>query len=142
MALADALFQLYKGLTYLDMIPRPAKGSKYRDPKLQMEIRFKPFLAIKDPKLPTFGDFENAVCSYGPFEKPTSAPLDIAKTCSVGVDEGVKTAKSEFAAMKKMGKEKALCLGVEDWEKVRCKYSSPVSFSKADKNRYRMCPHC
>lgn len=129
-ALANALFQLYEGLAYLDLIPRPAKGSKYANPHLQLEIRFKAFLAIKDPKLPTFEDFENAISPYGPPEKPSNALSDIVKTFSVGVDEGVKRAKSEFTALKKMGKEKALRVGVEDWEKVCCSCFLSILFSK------------
>ena len=124
-ALANALFQLYSGLAYLDVIPRPAKGSKYANPHLQLEIRFKAFLAINDPKLPTFEDFENAISPYGPPEKPADTLLDTVMTFSVGVDDGVKIAKSEFTALKKMGKEKALCIGVEDWEKVWCSFSVP-----------------
>jgi hypothetical protein len=118
-ALARALYQMYTCLSYQGCIPQAARNSKYRDSKKQYEIRFKYFLTIEDPKLPPFEEFERALNPYGSFESPSVDRDDIAHSCIEMVEASVRDARSNFAALKRMGSEKALCMGVEDWEKVK-----------------------
>lgn len=117
-ALANALHALYTCLSYQGCISQAARNSKYRNPRLQYEIRFKPFLTIEDPRLPTFEEFEAALHLAGPFESPTVESDEMVRMFTESVEACVKEAKSNFAALKRMGRDKALCVGVEDWEKV------------------------
>lgn len=118
-ALARALYQMYTCLSYQGCIPQAARNSKYRDPKKQYEIRFKYFLTIEDPKLPPFEEFERALNPYGSFESPSVNRDDILHSCIEMVEASVRDARSNFAVLKRMGGGKALCMGVEDWEKVK-----------------------
>jgi len=117
-ALASGLHQTYTCLSYLGRVPQTAKDSKYKDPRKQWEIRFKPFLTINDPRLPEFDEFQQALTPYGSFENPGIERNRIIDYCCGTVDMCVKDAKDNFAALKRMGKEKALCSGVESWDKV------------------------
>lgn len=117
-ALASALYQMYTCLSYQGSIPQAARNSKYRDPKIQYEIRFKYFLTIEDPKLPPFEEFERALSPYGSFESPNIDRERIVISSVDTIEASAKDARGNFAALKRMGIEKALCTGVEDWEKV------------------------
>jgi len=120
--LANGLHQTYTCLSYLGCVPQTARDSKYKDARKQWEIRFKPFLTISDPRLPEFDEFQQALTPYGSFENPGIGRTRIIDYCCGTVDMCVKDAKDNFAALKRMGKEKALCSGVESWDKVCFQY--------------------
>ena len=116
--LASGLHHLYTCLSYLGCIPAAAQNSKYKDPRKQWEIRFKPFLTIGDPRLPAFEEFQQVLTPHGSFENPSIGTAQIVDNCIGTVDKYVKEARDNFAALKRMGKDKALCSGVENWDKV------------------------
>jgi hypothetical protein len=78
----------------------------------------KPFLSITAPETPTFEEFEEAMCPFGPYEKPSIPIVAIGKEYLAGVEESVKLAKGEFASVKKIGAEGCGSGGLEEsWGK-------------------------
>jgi hypothetical protein len=119
-ALAKALHSIYICLSYLGCLPSTASGSSFHQPKLNYELRMKPFLSIKTPELPSFREWAEVLHPFGQYN---DADRDFAMSRAdylETMDEQIKMAKMHFAALKKLGSVAAGCEGLDDaFKKVR-----------------------
>lgn len=80
----------------------------------------KPFLAVDTPRMPPFDEFNNDLHPFGPYDAPDRPLPEIIYRLTHDVDNMVKEAKGELAALKKLGAKAAKSEGVKEaWEKVR-----------------------
>lgn len=80
----------------------------------------KPFLSVDTPHLPPFEEFDKDLHPFGPYDAPDRPMQEIVYRLTHDVENMVKEAKVEFAAVKKLGAQAAKSDGVKDaWEKVR-----------------------
>lgn len=105
-ALASALADLYSMIILLGLIPVPAHTASSAD--LRHELRLKPFVPIGTPSLPGADELDPTLRS------------DSESVGSVmrGLEDKLKLAKMELAALKKCGPEQAQVVGVEEgWQR-------------------------
>jgi hypothetical protein len=121
-ALASALSSMYIYLSYLGHCFGTSLNSPFHQPQLKHELRMKPFLNIRSPELPTFDEWDTALHPFGEYYEGSNAFKIAQGPYLEKLDNGIKQAKAQFAAMKKMGAAAAGCDGVEEsWSKV-CEY--------------------
>ena len=102
-SLSSALSSLYIYNSYLHLIPDTASKSKFHCAKLRYELRMKPFLSITAPELPPFQEYDEVLHPFGPYTAPT---VDLKFTNGIflqSIEDDLKTAKIEFAGLKKIG---------------------------------------
>lgn len=115
-SLAEALCSLYTLLHYLNAVPSPSRP--FGQPSLRYELRMKPFLSVDTPHLPPFEEFDKDLHPFGPYDAPDRPMQEIVYRLTHDVENMVKEAKVEFAAVKKLGAQAAKSDGVKDaWEK-------------------------
>jgi hypothetical protein len=117
-ALSSALSSMYITLLYLQSCKTSAGRSSFHQPRLEYELRMKPFLRVTSPPPPSFEEWHTQLHPFGSyedkttFEKGRSAYLE-------AVDQHIRTAKIQFLVMKKLGAAAAGCDGMEEiWAKV------------------------
>ncbi|KAL1647999.1 N-alpha-acetyltransferase, non-catalitic subunit [Diplodia intermedia] len=115
-SLAEALCSLYMLLHYLNAVPTPPRP--FGQPSLRYELRMKPFLVVDTPRLTPFEDFDKDLHPFGPYDAPERSLQEIVHRLTHDVENMVKEAKTEFAAVKKLGAKLAKSEGVKEaWEK-------------------------
>ena len=111
--------QFYTHLAYLNLLPRPPRP--FSNPSLRYELRMKPFLTLTPSEVIPFAELTAQLHPYGPYDKPNRKPnLSTILSDSViwqYMDQAVKSAKEEFAKLKKLGAKAARAEGVKgSWE--------------------------
>ncbi|KAK3077330.1 hypothetical protein LTS18_010563, partial [Coniosporium uncinatum] len=107
---------LYIQLAYLKLLPTPKHP--YNAPFLRYELRMRPFLTISPPTLPSFQRYTQATQPLGPHTAPTQDVFAAGLRLCNSVDVHVKTAKEQFAQVKKLGAKAAKADVVEEsWKK-------------------------
>ncbi|KAH7058945.1 Mak10 subunit, NatC N-terminal acetyltransferase-domain-containing protein [Macrophomina phaseolina] len=115
-SLAEALCSLYTLFHYLNAVPTPSRP--FGQASLRYELRMKPFLTVDTPRLPPFEEFDKDLHPFGPYDAPDRPLQEIVFRLSHDVENMVKEAKTEFAALKKLGAKAAKSEGVKEaWEK-------------------------
>ncbi|KAL1634010.1 N-alpha-acetyltransferase, non-catalitic subunit [Neofusicoccum ribis] len=115
-SLAEALCSLYTLLHYLGAVPTPSRP--FGQASLRYELRMKPFLAIETPRMPPFEEFDKDLHPFGPYDEPDRPLPEIIYRLTHDVENMVKEAKSEIAALKKLGAKAAKSEGVKEaWDK-------------------------
>lgn len=117
--LAEALSSFYAHLAYLNLLPTPPRPLS--NPSLRYELRMKPFLTLTPSEVIPFAELTAQLHPYGPYDKPNRKP-SLSTILSDPViwqymDQAVKSAKEEFARLKKLGAKAARAEGVKgSWE--------------------------